>query len=267
MKKCPTKNIVEYHLPICRSGLGDIFMDLITSLNVHSLPINRNKTMKLIMYYDDFTPGLGCDTMDEILDFYCLKKPNFKYESFKLKINDIDPDTCELYFKKNFNIEKYGDVRTSLFNRGFTWPYTIKKDPKKTNISFMFYNHNFFKDGEKEITDFDEIKFIDFMRKYDDINFIPIYQYVKDNRTKINPVRLNPYNMMKDNLQIIANSSMFVGSEGLWTHMSRYLGTHTVMITTNPEWEREAKKQKHQSYRNMNDLLDYLEKKIHEICT
>jgi hypothetical protein len=261
------KDCIVYHLPVCRSGIGDIFMELVTFLHTHSLFSYRNKTMKLMMYYDYFTPNIGCDTMDELLDFYCLEKPDFKYTSSKLRINEMSPDAVQVYLQKNFEIENLDKIRTRLFDKGFIWPSTIKKETVKTDISFMFYNHKFFSDGQKEITDFDELKFIEFMNKNDNINFIPLYQYVNDRRSTINPIRLNPLTVMKENLQIISNSSMVIGSEGLWTHMSRYLETHTIMHTTNVDWEREALQQNHKSFRKMDDLLYYLKGKINEICS
>ena len=250
------QKIQELIFSINHGGLGDRFCMLSNIL--HTMQHSPKGTVKLKAYlypqYEEdkkYRDNLKFNNLFEVIDFLHLQRPNKPFLEDSVELLNEHSDHFEGYMK-NVDNEIYQSFNDVLLMEAKYWPVNFNKFAKKKYITYLFYHPEklHFGQSHKIIT----MKEMEIFKKS--------ISEIKSDRFDF--IELEDYNY-KRNVELLSEIDSHIGSEGMWTHLSRAMNIYTICLSRLKEFIGEFNMQGHFCSEEFMVCLEQIKKKSREL--
>jgi len=275
-----------FKFPVNEPGLGDRFITVSTILyTMNSLDSLYSRFIVDIYFatVNDDNEKLNFADFYDVIDFFHFKRPSTPI--FSNVIEDefyvgeaglgegvrswYSPDDPKNYgniacFNYNMKNKIYAHYNYNLYRNGKYWPINYDKTIKKDIITFMFYSETSNKTTcairNKLRGGFRNASPPYVIQKYINKNDIIEFMKIVDMFPQVEIVCLESENFAK-NVELLSRSILLIGSEGMWTHLSRAMDIDTIGYSKLPHFWYEFNEQGHFCSENFEECLTKLKEK------
>ena len=252
------EKIQELIFSINHGGLGDRFCMLSNILHTMQHSPAGSVKLKAYLYPQDeadkkLRNNLKFNNLFEVIDFLHLERPNDPFLEDSVELLNEHSDHFE-GFMKNVENEMYRSFNDTLLRDAKYWPVRYEKFAKKKYITYLLYHTEKLHFGQSH--------------KILTIEQIDAFKNLISNMTELSDrlefVELEDYNYAK-NIELLSKSYFHIGSEGMWTHLSRAMNVYTIAYSLLDEFIGEFNQQGHFCSKEFLECLEKMKEKSREL--